>query len=124
MYIFNRNRFVDFIELKNCDIVLWTSSAILIYNKEYKLIKGIDQREHGNIYKREDINYGSTTYYNINSMYEMKNGKLVSCNSYGLRFYEKDKYILISTEKMEIDVHLIMKIKPNILILLQKHYDE
>ena len=56
----------------------------------------------------------------------MKNGKLVSCNSYGLKFYEKgkDKYYLISTEKMEIDAHFIYEIKLNILILLQKHYDE
>ena len=56
----------------------------------------------------------------------MKNGKLVSCNSYGLKFYEKDKdkYNLISTEKMKIDVHFIYEIKTNELILLQKHYDE
>jgi len=121
-----QNQFIDFIELKNCDIVLWTSSVILIYNKECNLIQRIDESEHGNICKREDYDYGSTTYYDINSIYEMKNGKLVSCNSYGLKFYkkEKDKYILISTEKMEIDVHFIYEIKPNILILLQKHYDE
>ena len=28
------NKFVDLIELKNCDIVIWTSNVILIYNKE------------------------------------------------------------------------------------------
>ena len=44
-----RNEFVDFIELKNCNIVLWTSSIILIYNKEYNLIQRIDEREHGNM---------------------------------------------------------------------------
>ncbi len=27
------NKIVDFIELKNCDIVIWTSNVILIYNK-------------------------------------------------------------------------------------------
>ena len=123
-----RNEFVDFIELKNCNIVLWTSNVILIYNKECNLIQRIDEREHGNICQREDYDYGSATYYDINSIYEMNNGKLVSCNSYGLKFYEKDKdedkYNLISTEKMEIDVHFIYEIKPNVLILLQKHYDE
>ena len=25
---------------------------------------------------------------------------------------------------MEIDVHFLIKIKPNVLVLLQKHYDE
>ena len=59
---FIRNEFVDFIELKNSDIVLWTSSVILIYNKQYNLIQRIDEREHGNICKREDYDYGSTTY--------------------------------------------------------------
>jgi len=120
------NRFVDFIELKNCDIVIWTSNVILIYNKEYNLIQRIDEVEQGNLCIREDSDYDHVTYYDINSIYEMKNGKLVSCNSYGLKFYEKDKdkYNLISTEKMEIDVHFILEIKPNILILLQKHYDE
>ena len=125
-YNYIRNKFVDFIELKNCDIVLWTTSVILIYDKECNLIQRIDEREHGNICKREDYDYGSTTYYDINSIYEMKNEKLVSCNSYGLKFYEKDrdKYNLISTEKIEIDVHFIYEINPNELILLQKHYDE
>jgi hypothetical protein len=120
------NKFVDFIELKNCGIVIWTSNVILIYDKKYNLIQRIDEREHGNICHREDYDYDSVTYYDINSMYEMKNGKLVSCNSYGLKFYEKDKdkYNLISTEKMKIDVHFIYEIKPNVLILLQKHYDE
>ena len=125
-YNFIRNEFIDFIELKNSDIVLWTTSVILIYDKECNLIQRIDEREHGNICKREDYDYGSSSYYDINSIYEMKNGKLVSCNSYGLKFYEKDKdkYNLILTERMEIDVHFIYEINPNELILLQKHYDE
>ena len=74
--------FVDFIELKNCNIILWTSNVILIYNKEYNLIQRIDESEHGNICVKEDSDYGSVTYYDINSIFEMKNGKLVSCNSY------------------------------------------
>jgi len=120
------NAFVDFIELKNCNIVIWTSNVILIYNKKYNLIQRINEREHGNLCQRKNYKYGCDTYYDINSIYEMKNGKLVSCNSYGLKFYEKnkDKYNLISTKKMEIDVHFILELKPNILLLLQKHYDE
>ena len=112
------NKFVDFIELKNSDIVLWTSNIILIYNKEYNLIQKIDEREHGNLCQREDYDYDIVTYYYINSIYEMKNGKLVSCNFYGLKFYKNiDKYNLILTEKMEINVHFIFEIKPNVLIL-------
>ena len=75
------NEFVDFIELKNYDIVIWASNII------YR----IDEREHGNLYERKYYDYGSVNYYEINSIYEMKNRKLVSCNSYGLKFYEKDK---------------------------------
>jgi len=120
------NKFVDFIELKNNDIVIWTSNVILIYNKKYNLIQRIDEIECGNLCQREDSDYGHITYYDINSIYEMKKEKLVSCNSYELKFYEKnkDKYNLISTEKMEIDVQFIFEIKPNVLILIQKHYDE
>ena len=31
---------------------------------------------------------------------------------------------MVFNEKMEIDVHFLIKIKPNVLVLLQKHYDE
>lgn len=120
------NDFIDFKELKNQNIILWTSNVILIYDKEYNLIQKIDEIEHGNICERKDYDYGTTTYYNINSIYELTNGKLLSCNSYGLKFYEKNnnEYNLISTEKMEIDVHFAIETKQNLLILLQKHYDE
>ena len=40
---------------------------------------------------KKDYNYDTETYYDINSIYEIKNGKLVSYNSYGPKFYEKDK---------------------------------
>ena len=124
-YSYN-NKFIDFLELKNSNIVLWTSNIILIYDKDYNLIQKIDEYEPGNKSKREDYDYGTHEYYEINSIYELKNGKLISCNSYGLKFYEKDnnRYNLILTEKIEIDVDYVVEIKPNILILLQKHYDE
>ena len=98
----------------------------MIYNKEFNLIQRIEEREHGNLCERKYYDYGSVNYYELNSIYEMKNGKLVSCNSYGLKFYEKDKdkYNLMSIEKMKIDIHFIYEIKPNELILLQKHCDE
>ena len=117
---------VDFKELKNSGIVLWTSNVILFYDVEYNLFQRVDETEHGDLCQRLEYDYGPVFYYDINSIYELNDGKLVSCNSYGLKFYEKnkDKYLLISTEKMEIDVHFVIEIKPNLLILLQKHYDE
>ena len=125
--IFCQNKFIDFLELNNSDIVMWTSNIILIYDKKFNLKQRIDEFEHGNKCTREDYDYDYHTYYEINSIHELKNRKLVSCNSYGLKFYEKDnnsKYNLISTEKMDVDVHYLIEFKPNILILLQKHYDE
>ena len=121
------NEFVDFIELNNFDIAIWTSNVILIYNKDYNLFQKIDEYAQGNKSQREDYDYDTVEYYEINSIHELKNGKLVSCNSYGLKFYEKDsdgKYNLISTEKMEVDVNSLIEIKPNLLILLHKHFDE
>ena len=31
---------------------------------------------------------------------------------------------MVFNEKMEIDVHFLIGLKPNLLVLLQKHYDE
>ena len=73
----------------------------LIYDKNYNLIQKIDEYAHGNICQRKDYDYDTVNYYEINSIYELKNGKLISCNSYGLQFYERnneDKYNLKSTE--------------------------
>ena len=126
-YYLCRNILIDFIELNNSDIVIWTSNIFLIYDKEYNLKQKINEFEHGNLSIMEDYDYGPSTYYELNSICELKDGKLVSCNSYGLKFYEKDdngKYKLISTEKMDVDVHFLVEIKPNLLILLQKHFDE
>ena len=109
------NDFIDFIELSNSDILIWTSNVILIYDKEYNLKEKIDEIGQGNMSIRIDYDYGTATYYDINSIHELKNGKLVSCNSYGLKFYDKynDKYNLIWTERMDVDVHFIIELKPN-----------
>ena len=99
----------------------------MIYDKDYNLFRKIDEYAQGNKTQRKDYDCDTVEYYVINSIHELKNGKLVSCNSYGLKFYEKDndgKYNLISTEKMEVDVNSLIEIKPNLLILLHKHFDE
>lgn len=61
-------------------------------------------------------------YYKLNSLYELRNRILVSCNSYGLKFYSKqnDKYVLISKEEIEFEVENIFEMKENIFILFQK----
>ena len=121
------NDFIDFIELENSNIVIWTSNDFLIYDKNYNLIQKIDEYAQKNKCQRKDYDYGTVNYYEINSMSELKNEKLISCNSYGLKFYEKDnegKYNLILNEKMEIDANSLIEIKPNILIILHKHFDE
>ena len=103
-YYLCHNILIDFIELNNSDIVIWTSNIFLIYDKEYNLKQKINEFEHGNLSTMEDYDYGPMTYYELNSISELKDGKLVSCNSYGLKFYKKDdngKYKLISTEKMD-----------------------
>lgn len=54
----------------------------------------------------------------------MSNGKLVCCTSFGLQIYikDKDKYILESNHKTEIDVRRVIEINPNQLILLQRYH--
>ena len=94
---------IDFIELKNSDIVLWSSNNILILKKnknEYKF--------HQKIYEYENTNEDEESFsyfppheypYNINIINELRNGNLISGNSFGLILYTKDKnkdsYVLL-----------------------------
>ena len=116
---------IDFIELKNNDLLLWNSKIIIIYKqikKSYKLFQVINEFKQGTNYiKYSKYKNKKTEYYNLNSLYELKNGLVVSCNSYGLKFYSKnnDKYILISKQKI-FNVENILEIKENNFILFQK----
>jgi len=118
-----------FIELKNNDLLLWTSKIIMIYKKNknsYKLLQIINEFKQGTNY----IKYSEYSRYrdkedecyDLNSLHELRNGLVVSCNSYGLKFYSKnnDKYNLISKLKIEYNVENILEIKENNLILFQK----
>lgn len=61
--------FNDFIEMKDSDLVLCAYKMILfykLYGKEYKLNQVIGRN------------------YEINSLYELSNGNLVSCGSFGM----------------------------------------
>jgi len=114
-----------FIELKNNDLLLWTSKTIIIYQKiknSYKLLQIIDEFKQGTNYI-EYNRYGDKEdeCYDLNSLHELRNGFVVSCNSYGLKFYSKtnDKYTLISKQEIGLNVENILEIKENIFILFQ-----
>ena len=85
--------FIGFIELKNCNLVLWNKQEILIYKsigKKYELHQKINEFEQGT--KRvvyDDYFHRDDIYYEISCVYELLNGNLVSGNSYGLKIYEK-----------------------------------
>lgn len=132
----------DFIELKNLDLVLWTSENILFYKlseNEYKLyqninsfdetkkeeIKEIKEEDELDIYNFEDEDdTGKNKEFNINSLNELSNNKLVCCNSLGLIIYKKenDKYVFESKHEMDIDVRKIIEITENKIILLQRYH--
>jgi hypothetical protein len=85
--------FIGFIELKNCNLVIWNKQEILIYKsigKKYELHQKINEFEQGT--KRvvyDDYFHRDDIYYEISCVYELLNGNLVSGNSYGLKIYEK-----------------------------------
>ena len=121
----------DFIELKNSDLVLWSTEKIFLYQlleNEYKLYQEIDKFEAE---KKEVLKFdyffflkGGRTKFSINSIYELTNGKLICCNSFGLLIYTKinDKYIFESRHDIDIDVRKIIEINANKIILLQRYH--
>ena len=119
----------DFIELKNSDLVIFSSDKILIYQKsgkKYQLYQIINSSE--GVKEKVDENKvgcyfpSRTKKFEINSIYELTNGKLISCNSYGLTMYTKanEKYISDSKHEIEIDVRKVIELNPNKIILLQR----
>ena len=103
---------IGFIELKNYDLVLWSSNNILIFKKnkkEYKFHQKIHESEETNEDEELLFTFHSHKYqYNINIINELKNGNLISGNSFGLILYTKDKnkdcYVLLLKKKcMEIE---------------------
>ena len=129
-------RIADFIELKNSDLVLWSPKKIFLYqlsgNKYnfYQSINGLEEKEE-NKEKNEEENEEFVYYHDkrdkeheINSVYELTNGKLVCCSSIGLLIYTKDNgnYKFESKHEMEIDVRKIIEIDANKLILFQRYH--
>ena len=123
-------RVFDFIELKNSDLVLWSPKIILFYKiseNKYSLCQNISKFKENKEEKDCNVFYSHNSErkkFEINSVYELTNGKLVCCHSFGLIIYnkKKEKYILESEHKMEIDVRKIIELDENKLILLQRYH--
>ena len=122
------------IELKNNDLLIYSSRKIYIYklakNNNYELYQTIDEYKQGTFKKKEkpqeewcEGNDHFTESYKINSIYELINGNLISCNSYGIKIYKKNKegkYELFITKKIKTEVHHVIEIKSNIIIVFCK----
>ena len=118
----------NFVELRNEDLIIWSDNNIFYYKlskkkDSYKIHQIINEYNQGT--NSFSSGYGGTfEYYNLNSVNELMNGNLVSCNSFGLKFYkkEKDNYNLIFKIKM-LTVENIIEFEENKLFLLQREYN-
>ena len=115
----NKENIEKIIELKNKDIVLNSSHEIYIYkllpNKKYELYQTINELNKGTRFHEEKFEY-----YNINSVYEMMSGDLVSCNSFGLKIYKKEEnglYKISIMKELGEEAKNVIEIKNNILII-------
>ena len=126
----------NIIELNNKDLVINSSSKIYLYkllkDQNYELYQIIDEYEQKTyttkryggflrIKKRID-----EKYYKLNSIYQLINGDLVSCNSYGIKIYKKDNdgnYKLSLIEKIKGEIENAIELKENVLFLFRRYYD-
>ena len=123
---FDDNYFKDFIELKNKDLIIWSKGKIFYYKKDkntYKLsqiIYELIQQEN----KTEITQIGDIQIYNLKNVIELENNNLLSCNSIGIKIYNKKKneYKLIEIIAMKIDVENFIKINSDIA-LISHHYE-
>ena len=124
---------IDFIELKNFDLVLWTTKATILFYKltdnNYTLSQTISEKiqeeKKEEYFFRERFYSNNKDVYNINSIYQLTNGNLLSCNTNGIKIYTKknDKYELELNYPMDIEVMLAIEIKLNQLILFQVNFE-
>jgi hypothetical protein len=128
---------INFIELKNLDLVFWTSEDIYFYNLSDKKYVKYQEIDESNQAKKDDENMfkyfkfdrrfreRERENYKINSICQLKNGNLVSCNSFEIKIYskEKDEYILKSKKNMYDVFKNVIEIELNKLILFREaHY--
>ena len=125
----NDYRLHNFVELRNKDLIIWSDNNIFCYklskrnNESYVIHQIINEYNQG-ANSFSDGYWGRFEYYDLNSVNELMNGNLVSCNSFGLKFYkkEKDNYNLISKIKM-LTVEYMIEYEENKLFLLQRKYN-
>ena len=117
--------FEDFIELKNKDLVLWSSGKIFYYNKienNYKLCQIINElKQQKN--RTEICQIGKVEIYNLYNVIELDNNTLLSCNSIGIKLYNYNnkEYKLIKVIRMFLDVKNMIQIKDNNYLVIH-HY--
>ena len=119
------NMFRDFIELKNKDLVLWSSGKIFYYNKignNYKLCQIINElKQQKN--RTEICQIGYVEIYNLYNVIELDNNTLLSCNSIGIKLYNYNnkEYKFIKVIRMFLDVKNMVQIKDNNYLVIH-HY--
>ena len=127
-------KIINFIELKNSDLVFWTSKNIFFYklsDNKYIIYQTINEPKHET--KDEDDLYQMFSYrhsynnkndYKINIICQLKNGNLISCSSFGINIYtkENDNYKLLSKHKIDVEVKNAIEIELNKLVLFQRNY--
>lgn len=124
----------NFIILKNSDLVFWTIKRIFFYKlsgneNEYVLYKTMEETYENS--QKEDFDfYFGRNYSNldepiINSVYELKNGNLITCISTCMKIYTKknENYTFLSKIDTDAEIKKVFEVKPNQIILMQKNYE-
>ena len=124
----------NFIVLKNSDLVFWTIKRIFFYKlsgneNEYVLYKTMEETYENS--QKEDFDfYFGRNYSNldepiINSVYELKNGNLITCISTCMKIYTKknENYTFLSKLDTDTEIKKVFEVKPNQIILMQKNYE-
>ena len=81
--------FLDFIELKSKDLILWSRRKIFYYNKignNYKLSQIINELTQ-QINKKKLCQIGRLDIYDLYKVIDYNNNTLLSCNSIGIKIY-------------------------------------
>lgn len=119
-----KSTLIDFLVLKNNDLVIWNSVIIFFYNlksKEYKLYQTIN--EYNPKIDKEKFGKYEGIYIYVKSIYELLNGNLVTYNSVGLKiYYKKNNEYYLNSKLIFNFVEKIVEIWPNVLILFQREY--
>ena len=123
--IYINDKIKNLTELKNNDLVMFNEHKIYIYNlinDKYILNQTINEYEQGTnlkisvtklLGKKTEISKEGT--YKINSIYELKNGNLVSCNVYGIKIYHKENglYKLLYMKETKDEVKNVIELNNN-----------